>query len=511
MKRLIATLAALAGGAAPLAAADEPVTWTEHVAPLLWKNCANCHRPGEIGPFSLLTYKDAAKRADFIGEVTASRRMPPWKAEGGFGTFHDARRLSAKDVQTLAAWARAGAPEGDPARLPPVPKFPEGWHLGQPDVVLKVPRPFRVPAGGRDVFRCFVIPIPMDADRMVAAVEFRPGNPKVVHHALLFLDANGAGRAKDGTDGQPGYSSFGGPGILPTGSLGGWAPGALPRFLPEGIGKYLKKGSDLVLQIHYHPSGKEEVDQSVVGLYYTKKPARKIVTGVAVRSRRLYIPAGASNHTVTAESAPLPVDVDALSVFPHMHLLGREMKAVAVRPDGREVPLIWIKDWDFNWQGSYQYAKPVRLPQGTVIKVRAVYDNSADNPKNPNNPPKPVRWGEQTTDEMCLLGLQVTTDTRADLRKLAAMPGNRLGVLLGGGIRPQDLPGRTTPAGDVKIPAGGIPIPAQYKDALGRYDKNGDGKLSAEEIEAMPAPLRDRVKEAIRQRLGGQEGPPKKR
>jgi hypothetical protein len=178
------------------------------------------------------------------------------------------------------------------------------------------------------------------------------------------------------------------------------------------------------------------------------------------------------------------------------------MKAVAARPDGKEVPLIWIKDWDFNWQGAYQYAQPVRLPKGTVIKVKAVYDNSADNPKNPNNPPKAVRWGEQTTDEMCILGVQVTTDTLGDLRHLARMPGNRLGVLLGGGLRPEDMPGPRGRAGDVKIPPGGVPIPAEFKDVLRRYDKNGDGKLSAEEIEAMPAPLRDRIKEAIRRRMG---------
>ena len=202
-----------------VARAEGP-TFNKDVAPILWKNCAGCHRPGEVGPFSLLTYQDAAKRADFLQEVTATGQMPPWKPESGFGSFLDARRLSGAEIKTIAAWSSAGAPEGDSKDLPSLPKFPEGWQLGTPDLVLKPSEAFDVPASGDDIYRCFVIPIPIDTDKTVAAVEFRPGNRKVVHHALLYLDSTGAARRKDQSDAGPGYASFGGPGILPTGGLG---------------------------------------------------------------------------------------------------------------------------------------------------------------------------------------------------------------------------------------------------------------------------------------------------
>jgi hypothetical protein len=493
-----------------MAQAEAP-TYNKDVAPILWKNCAGCHRPGEVGPFSLLTYKDAAKRAGFLEEITESRRMPPWKAEPDFGEFHDARRLTDAELKTLADWADAGAPEGDPKDLPESPKFPEGWQLGKPDLVLKVPASFEIPASGKDIYRCFVIPIPTETDKTVSAVEFRPGNSKVVHHALLFLDSMGAARKKDAADDGPGFASFGGPGFLPTGSLGGWAPGAMPRFLPEGMGKMLRKGSDLVLQIHYHPDGKVESDQSTVGIYFTKKPAKQIVVGVAVRTRELNIPPGESRYHVNAQSPPLPVDAEAIGITPHMHYIGKEMKVVAETPDGESIPLIWIKDWDFNWQGQYQYKSPVKLVKGTVIKLDAYYDNSADNPRNPSQPPKAVHWGEQTTDEMCLLAVQVVTEKPADLLKIVAMQGNMLGSAivggLGGGARPGAggrLGGLMQRGAGGRMGAGGdgFPIPEAFKDQLSRFDKNNDGKLSSEEIDAMPERPRERIKEAIEKRKG---------
>ena len=488
-----------------VARAEGP-TFNKDVAPILWKNCAGCHRPGEVGPFSLLTYQDAAKRAEFLEEVTASGQMPPWKPESGFGSFLDARRLSGAEIKTIAAWSDAGSPEGDAKDLPSLPKFPEGWQLGTPDLVLKPSEAFDVPASGDDIYRCFVIPIPIDTDKTVAAVEFRPGNRKVVHHALLYLDSTGAAKRKDESDVGPGYASFGGPGILPTGGLGGWAPGSVPRMLPEGVGKMLRKGSDLVLQVHYHPDGKAERDQSVVGIHFTKTPAKTIVAGIAVRSRELDIPPGAGRHHVTAESAPLPVDAKALGIAPHMHYIGKEMKVVALLPDGKVTPMIWIKDWDFNWQGQYQYQSPVLLPKGTVIKLDAYYDNTVENPRNPSKPVKRVRWGEQTTDEMCLLGVQVITDTPADLMKIVTMRGNGLGAALMGG------PG--SPAGAGRVGLGilnggagpGFTIPERFKDQLAPFDANADGKLSGKEIDAMPEGPRERIRQAIRLRLEGGAG-----
>lgn len=411
------------------------VTFNKDVAPILFQQCATCHRPGEVGPFSLLTYKDAAKRAEFLKDITADRRMPPWKAEPGFGEFHDVRRLTDDQIRTIAAWADSGAKEGKPEDQPPAPKFTDGWQLGPPDLVLKVSQAYTLKADGRDKYHCFVLPTGLTEDKTVSAVEFRPGNRKVVHHALFFLDGTGAARKREAAEGGPGrgYDTFGGVGILPTGALGGWAPGATPRTLPDGLGMRLPKGADFVLQIHYHPDGKEETDQSSVGIYFTKKPAEKIVGGVPLVNRRLYIPAGAERYKTTA-SFTMPVDARAIGIFPHMHLVGREMKVVAVLPDGKEKPLIWIKDWDFNWQGQYRFVEPVALPKGTRLELEAYYDNSDKNPNNPNKPPKVVRWGEQTTDEMCLCGVQVVTDRPQDLALLRRGMMKFLAGQLGGAL-----------------------------------------------------------------------------
>ncbi len=486
--------------------ADEPVTYTEHIAPILWKHCAACHRPGEIAPFSLLSYKDAAKRANFIASITADRTMPPWKPEPGHGDFSGARRLSNAEIDLLARWAKTGAAEGDPKHLPPAPKFTEGWQLGQPDLVLKMPESFKVPAGGADIYQCFVIPIPLDRDRTVSAVEFRPGNTRVVHHALLFLDSTGAARKKAEAEKGPGFRSFGGPGVTVTGMLGGWVPGQVPQHFPEGIGLSLKKGSDLVLQIHYHPSGKAETDQSQLGIYFNKKPAEKLIAPLVLRTRDIDIPPGEKRYQRTVTTPPIPVDVYAVGISPHMHYLGREMKAWAELPGGKTERLIWIKDWDFNWQGSYLFAKPVRLPKGTILKLEAYYDNSADNPFNPSNPPKRVRFGEETTDEMCLCPVTVYTDRREDSAALMKWQGLGLGSDLetAGAMAAASIPT------DKLVPPGGVPIPERYKAVLQQFDVDGDGKLTVAEIDAMPVLVRNKVKAAIKQYRDKQADPPKK-
>ncbi len=492
------------------ASRGEEITFNKDVAPILWNHCAACHRQGQIGPFPLLKYQDAAKRAEFIKEIVTDRRMPPWKADPDYGSFRDVRRLSDKEIETLARWADAGTPEGNPHDLPEPPKFVEGWQLGKPDLVLQMDKPFTVPASGRDIYRNFIIPIPLEESRTVAAVEFRPGNHRVVHHALFFLDALGQARKRDGEDGKPGYSTFGGIGVLPTGSLGGWAPGTMPRRLPEGTGMYLAQGSDLVLQLHYHPDGKEEIDQSSLGIYFTHKGATTIVGGVTVRSRSIDIPPGESHYEVHAESQPLPADVTVLGIFPHMHNLGREMKVTAFSPDGGSVPMIWIRDWDFNWQGAYVYQPSLTLPKGTVIKVDAVYDNSSGNPKNPSNPPKRVHWGEQTNDEMCLCATTILTKTPGDMAKIRAMNFGQLGAILGGGAWPIGPGGKSTTPEIPKetrekvlghLPANGFAIPDVFRESLTRFDTDHDGRLSPAEIEAMPEPSRSRVILALQRRF----------
>jgi hypothetical protein len=395
------------------AAASAP-TYTKDVAPILWKHCAECHRPGEVGPFSLLSYADAAKRAAFLVEVTRSRRMPPWKPVPGYGDFLDDRRLSDAQLATLAAWAAAGAPEGDAKDLPPPPSFDDnGWQMGTPDLVLKMAEPFSIPASGRDVFRCFVIPMNIASDKAVGGVEFHPGNRRVVHHALFYLDHNGQARKLDEAAAGYGYASFGGVGFIPTGSIGGWAPGAGHRRFPDGMGNMLRKGSDLVLQVHYHPDGKPETDQSELGVYFTKEPVRQIVASLALGNRDINIPAGDSHYHLSG-SFTLPADIRAVGISPHMHWLGRDMRVDAMLPDGRTEHLVWIKDWDFNWQGQYVYRRLIDLPKGTQLKLEASYDNSADNAANPSEPPARVHFGEQTTDEMCFCWVQFVAERRED-------------------------------------------------------------------------------------------------
>lgn len=470
----------------PVVAADP--TFNKDVAPILWKHCAGCHRTGEVGPFPLLTYKEASKRADFLVQVTKSKQMPPWKAEPGYGKFAHERKLTEAELAILEAWAKAGAPEGDAKDLPQVPNFPEGWQIGKPDLILEMKEAFTIPASGRDIQQCFVIPIPIDEDKTVAAVEFRPGNRSVVHHAIMYLDSSGIARRKDEADKEYGYRAFGGPGFFPTGGLGAWAPGTGAEQLPEGVGKYIRKGSDLVLQIHYHPTGKEEKDRSQVGVYFTKKPAEKIVGGIGLAYTALNIKPGDKNYRVSTTTEPLPCDVQALSAFPHMHLIGKEIKAWAETPEGKEIPLIWIKDWDFNWQGSYYFAEPVKIPKNSRVKFEAVFDNSSENFRNPSSPPKTVRWGEQTYDEMALFGIQVITDTMDDMRKVMRMRGAALGQLLG-----SSPPPNVKKKGESDIPKEGFIIPETIKAIASQYDKNQDGRLSEEELDNVPDFARDRV------------------
>jgi hypothetical protein len=403
MRRCLFTLAA-AVLAAPAGRATEP-TYCKDVAPILFKNCASCHRPGEVGPFPLLSYRDAAKRAKFLAEVVAERQMPPWKAVHGFGSFLDERRLADAEIDTIARWAKAGAPEGDPKDLPPAPKFTDGWQLGEPDLVVTIPRPFTVPADGPDITQVFVVPTGLTETRSVAAVEFRPGDRSVVHHVFVYVDETGSARKKQDREeakcGGPGYRSFGGPGTVVTGLLELAGPAKTPRFRPEDATQPLSANADLVITVHYHPSGKEAHDQSRVGIHFAKKPATQRLLPLILGTREIDIPAGTKEHVIE-QDLTLPAEAAVYSVSPHMHQLGREMKVWAERPDGKEVPLIWVKDWAFNWQDDYLFSQRPVLPAGTKLKLRAVYDNSADNPANPNHPPQRVRYGEQTTDEMCM-------------------------------------------------------------------------------------------------------------
>lgn len=397
----------------------EKITFSEHIAPLIFKNCTVCHRPGEPPPFALLNYEDVRKHArTMLGEMT-SRTMPPWQPEPNFGEFRDARRLPGAQIALFKRWIETGMAEGDPAKTPPAPDFASGWTLGEPDLVISMDQAFDVPADGPDIYRNFVLPTGLVQDKWVSAVAFRATAPTVVHHVLYFVDDTGKARQLAGKDGKPGFSGMG---FRSTVQMGGWAVGGMPHRLPEGLAYPLVKGSDLVIQTHFHPTGKAESEKLTLGLYFASKPPTRTLVSLMVPPAYgmfagIDIPPGKADFTVTDEMT-LPVDVDVVSVTPHAHYLGKVLKADARRPDASIVPLLWIKDWDFAWQGSYEYKQFVRLPKGTVIRGTVSWDNSDENPRNPNYPPIHMKWGEASTEEMGTLIFRVVAADEKDVPAL---------------------------------------------------------------------------------------------
>lgn len=397
------------------------LTYTKDIAPIFNQNCVACHRSGEAAPFTLLSYADAKKRAEQIALVTQKRVMPPWKLNS-HGEFQDERRLTDAQIAVVKQWVSEGANEGRKSDIPPAPKFAAGWTLGQPDMTVQAPADYHLASEGRDVYRCFVIPTHFDEDRYVSAMDVRPGNRAVVHHVLAYIDGGGRARKLDGKDSEPGYSTGGGIGFMPDGMLGGWAPGARPIRLPVETGILLPKGADIVLEVHYHKDGKPETDRSQVALYFNKQPIERPFHLLPLLNVGIQIPAGDKDHIERA-GVPVPLDAKLYTVFPHMHNLGRQMTVTATLPDGTKKQLVDVPDWDFNWQGFYAYKEPVKLPKGAKIELVAHYDNSTDNPRNPNSPPKTVRWGEQTTDEMCLCYLGFTLDAEQAPQRHASVSG----------------------------------------------------------------------------------------
>ncbi|HVV98828.1 MAG TPA: redoxin domain-containing protein, partial [Planctomycetaceae bacterium] len=296
------------------------VTWANDVAPILFERCAGCHRPGEAAPFSLLTYEDARAHAEQMLVVVERRVMPPWKAEPDFGHFQNERRLTHTEMQTLREWVAQGTPEGNPDDRPVPPQFAAGWQLGEPDIELEMPAEFEVPADGPDIYQHFVIPSQLYEDRLVSAIEFRPGNPEVVHHAIVYLDTTGEARRLDAADPAPGYSRLGSPGFPVSGRLGGWAPGGQPRRLPEGVGYLMPARCDVLLQVHYHPIGRKTHDRSRLGIYLAPATAQQPALDMLVANVDLKIPAGARRHYHKA-SYKTPVAITLLDATPHMHVL----------------------------------------------------------------------------------------------------------------------------------------------------------------------------------------------
>jgi len=405
------------------------ITFNEQIAPILYENCASCHRPIDAAqaarktpdpicfagaPFSVLEYGDVARRAKQIASAAVSRRMPPWLPAEGYGDFAGARRLRDDQIALLTQWAEQGAPEGDPASKPPLPQLPQGWQLGQPDLVVEAARPFVVPAGGGDLFRNFAIPVPLASTRYVRGIELRADNPRMLHHASIGVDRFRVSRKLEGRDGQPGFAAMPDDEVQ---NVFGWSPGKAPFLEPADRAWTLDKGSDLVVQMHLLPSGTPEPVQPVLGLFLTDTPPAREPLLIRLESKSIDIAAGQADYVVE-DTYTLPADVDVTSIYPHAHYLAKDMQATATLPDGTTKWLLWIKSWDFRWQDQYRYVSPVALPTGTRLSMRFTYDNSKDNPHNPHRPPERVKWGPKSSDEMGALWIEVQPRRTEDIAVL---------------------------------------------------------------------------------------------
>jgi hypothetical protein len=469
---IVSSLSSLSA-AEPLPA-GEKLTFNKHIAPLVFERCAGCHHPGEVAPFPLLSYGDVKKRAKQIADVTGSHFMPPWKPVEGHARFIAERRLSNDEIGLIPRWVEQGALEGDARDLPSAPKFDDGWKLGPPDIIVTMPEPFNVPAEGPDIYRNFVLPLTVPEGKYIKALEYRPSNRRVVHHALCATDFSANPRKLDEADPLPGYKgSLNIPGILFPGSLSAWTPGRDPMPLPDGISMPWKKGADLVMQLHLHPSGKPEVEQSSLGFYLTDEPPTRSMVDVGMIDRKIDIPPG-ERAFKTHDEFRVPVEMEVFGIFPHMHLIGREMKVTAHPPGGEPFSLIWIDDWDFNWQAYYQYAQPLRLPAGTRVTMDAVHDNSAANFRNPNNPPARVLHGEQTTDEMSAVLIQLVPVRESDLDQM--MTANKKRIF--SSILAADAAAKTAEKDKLAAAAQAT----EAKKVLEKFDKNQDGKLDFDEL-----------------------------
>jgi len=370
------------------------ITYARHVSRLLQKNCQECHRPGQIGPMPLLTYEDALAWSDTVREVVEQKRMPPWLADPHFGTFLNDRSLSAEDRATLLSWMDQGCPKGNLAELPPTKEFPEGWTIGKPDVVFDMSEEFTIPATVDEKglkYQYFVVRTKFDEDKWIQAAEARPGNRVVVHHIIIYV-------VKPGKD--AGFMRGKTPDGIGDGFLTAYAPGELSAALTPGSAKRIPKNSVLVFQMHYTPNGVEQTDRSSVGLVFAKAPPKIEVRTRGIHQRRLNIQPGAANYEATSQTV-FDQDADLLSFMPHMHLRGKDFRYEVVFPDGKRETLLSVPRYDFNWQSNYRLEKPLHLPAGTRIECTAHYDNSKDNPNNPD-PNKMVNWGDQTWDEMMI-------------------------------------------------------------------------------------------------------------
>lgn len=400
----IATSTLVVGQSAPPPAQDAaPVTYVKDVASILHQRCATCHRPGEIGPMPLLTYANVRPWAKAIRTEIAARRMPPWSADPHVGRFSNDPSLTARETDLINRWVAAGAPRGEgPEPAPPV--FAQGWRIGKPDLTLSVAKPFAVPAAGAGEYQYFEIPTNLKEDRWVQAVEIRPSDPRVVHHALAFIRTpSGAVRPlTPGPDGLPCSDDACGDIEQHDARMGpifaAIAVGTQPEVYPAGTAKLLPAGSILTLQVHYTPTGTATTDRTSVGLVFAKAPPTTPLRMVPLSKAGFVIPPRAANHAIDA-NLRFRKPVKIWSIGPHAHLRSKSWRFELESADGRKQPVLSVPRFDFNWQLVYRYAAPVPVAAGTRLHVVGVFDNSSANKANPD-PNVEVRWGNMTTDEM---------------------------------------------------------------------------------------------------------------
>ncbi len=421
MRMLPALLVSVPLAAAAQSAPLHPTTFNGEIASLIYRNCSTCHRPGEAAPFPLLSYQDVVKKGKMIAKVTGSRVMPPWKAEPASYPYRDERRLNEADIALIQNWVSAGMPEGGGAKPEP-PKFASGWRLGEPDLVLEMPAAYHVPADGPDIYRNIAAPLGLTEEKWITAIDMRPSARAVVHHVLYFADSTGRAHEKPPQGPEPGFNGMAaGRASIP---LGGWAVGAQPQSLPEGFAMRVPKGSDLVVQYHFHPTGKPEAEKSVLGLYFAKKAPERTLTRIQMPPAYslfsgLDIPAGEKDFVIR-DSYTLPVAIEGVGVGAHAHYLCKQLKMTATLPEGGVKTLLFIKDWDFAWQDRYYFQQLVPLPKGTRLDAEIHWDNSAENPRNPSNPPVRVTWGEESKDEMGSISLITVPKEQSDFADLQA-------------------------------------------------------------------------------------------
>jgi len=463
----------------------QEVTYTREIAHLLQERCVSCHREGGGAPFDLTDYASASRKSGTILSVIEKGFMPPWHAIGGDVAILDDRRLSAAEKTLFKQWVAAGRPEGDPQHLPAPRDYPKGWRLGEPDLVLTMTEAYSLPADGPDIYRNFVLPTGLKKGQYLKAVEFRPSSPEVVHHALFYVDTKGRAREVDAADPEPGFAE------MPVGEgtgrgIGAWVPGTTPRPLPEGLAHHLPAGSDIVIQTHFHLSGKPEREQSQIAFYFTDEPPERVFTSIQLPPMFGAFSgidlAPDSAETVITDTFELPVAVRAFSANPHSHYRGKALSMTAHLPEGKSIVLLNIPAWDMNWQEEYRFVNEVPLPAGTRLEARVVWDNSAASAKNPVVPPVRVRWGLQSYDEMGSIDLLVIPEGNpreadAALKKLRAAERDHLVWKAGSHVLAAD---KLSSFGELR------------SKAIARFDTDDDGVLSQEERDRARGSL-DRV------------------